>query len=240
MPKAKWKADHSPVTEADRALELLIKERLLAQFPGYGFIGEELPETKSLDGLVWVCDPIDGTWSFLNKELTVSIALALLQGGKPVLGIVYNPITEELFTSEGSTALANGVELPMMKKPSLERSIVNLQISPSTASSALHLVELWAEGKYAKLLMQGGSVAYALAKVAEGVHNVYVGWTRKKPNIWDVASGIHLIETAGGVVTDVFGRPFKEKSANGLIASADTEIHREMVELVAGAKLFDA
>lgn len=239
MPTPSLKADNSPVTEADQRLEKQIRDRLLTAFPDSGFIGEEYPTTKPGQKLVWVCDPIDGTWSFLNKELTVSISLGLLVDGVPVLGIVYNPVTDELYSSaEGEPPLLNGKPIPLISKSSLYRSIVNLQLSPNTAEVAKPLYDLWGEGLFAKLVSQGGSVAYGLAKVAEGIHDVYIGWTRKTTNIWDVAPGIYLIESVGGKVSNVFGEPFGLDRIEGIVASANPAIHAEAIAMIESAGLF--
>ena len=97
-------------SEADLNTETLIRERLQANFAEDAFLGEEtgLSAFQPNQG-IWVVDPIDGTWAFVNQENTACVNLALLRDGLPILGIVHNPFTGELYqTAEGRGSTLNG------------------------------------------------------------------------------------------------------------------------------------
>ena len=98
------KADHSPVTSADLAVNEILREALIGHFPNDGWMSEEDPDTPERlnKSRVWIIDPIDGTSYFIKGIPQYSFSVALIENQRPKLGVVYNPATEELFSAEAS------------------------------------------------------------------------------------------------------------------------------------------
>jgi len=229
------KSDGSPVSNADKAIERAIRDMLIPQFPDCGFEGEEFETVRPNAALKWLCDPIDGTWSFLNKETTAAITLSLFEGDTPRVAVIYNPFTQELYAGcEGLPTMLNQALLPRMTRPNLAESLVNFHIHASQSNLISQLYDWWQKEYFAKVVSQGGSIAYGMAKVAEGIHSVYLGKNRKKSNLWDLGAGIFLIRSIGGKVTDQFGNELYQSNSNQMIvASTQADIHEEMLKLLA-------
>jgi fructose-1,6-bisphosphatase/inositol monophosphatase family enzyme len=228
------KADKSPVTVADKLVEQTIREVIIPKFPECGFVGEEFDSVNPTADLVWYCDPIDGTWSYLNGEKTCSLILSLFQKGTPKVSVVYNIYTGELYSAcEGKQPVMNEYPLPRRTVDNLSLSLVNFHISSIYSPFIKQLYDWWSEEKFSKLISQGGSIAYAFARVAEGIHHVCISKGTKNSQIWDLGAGIHLIESAGGVVTNLQGEKFYEcKKGEVIVASANPKVHKEVLKLL--------
>lgn len=228
------KVDGSPVTAADKAVEKQIRDILIPQFPECGFEGEEYETVRPEASLRWLCDPIDGTWSFLNKESTASISLSLFEDGHPKVAIIFNPFTQELYAGcEGEPARLNQKPLPRMTRANLEEGLVNFHVHASQTPLICQIYDWWDQERFAKVVSQGGSVAYGMAKVAEGIHSVFLAKTRKRSNLWDLGAGIFLIRSIGGKVTDSKGNDiYTCESDQLMVASTEAAIHEEMLQLL--------
>lgn len=226
-----FKEDRSPVTNVDREAEAHIRSRLLSKHPNDGFIGEELKTIEGTSGYRWSCDPIDGTWSYLNHEITCSICINLHQGDEVLAAIIYNPFTNQLYTSKlGAPATLNGNKLPTVHKTVLKLGVVNFQIAGRFGADINHLYELRAGQHMSKLVRLGGSIAYSLAQVAVGAHSVYIRRNENSSNIWDLAGGLFLIRQAGGLVTDLDGNDLHDVTPGEiLVASTNPEIHKQIL-----------
>lgn len=196
------KADRSPVTSADVEVNRILEEALLQSFPDDGWLSEESPDSPARlsKSRVWVIDPIDGTKAFIKRRPFFVVSAALVQGGEPVLGAIYNPSTGELFTAvKGQGAHLNG----------------NTIAANAPAGPRLGLLVNQTEFESGRFRELGeavdcrtlGSVAYSLALVAAG--QVPAMMTFERENEWDVAAGTLLIREAGGSITDAAGRPFR-------------------------------
>lgn len=230
--KKESKEDGTPVTEVDRAAEKFIRDYLGDAFPDYGFLGEEFPPNDPDSDQVWLCDPIDGTWSYINGETTASVSLALKNGEEEtVLGAVYNPFTDELYSgAKGVASRINDFEIPRYESEDLTGCVVNHHLPKSCREMIEYLYEIYDEGGFAKLVKQGGSIAYNLSEVAEGRHKSLVSYMGRSADPWDVAAGIYLIESVGGKVTDLEGQNIDETGHDLMIASTNEEIHGQMLE----------
>jgi myo-inositol-1(or 4)-monophosphatase len=213
------KKDRSPVTTADFEVNRVLHEMQQTYFPDDGWLSEESPDNPArLDkGRVWIVDPIDGTKAYVNKLPEYCISVGLVEAGMPVLGAIFNPSTDELFTA----ILGQGLRLngqPVAPAASvIDRSDV--------------LVNLWEyhAGRWADLngrihCRPMLSIAHALALVAAG--RVQAALTIESQNEWDIAAGVLLIQESGGTITDPKGRPFTFNQAtprfHGVIAVSAT------------------
>jgi histidinol-phosphatase len=196
------KADHTPVTQADREAEQAITRILRGAFPDHGFLGEEFGGEGRQDRR-WIVDPIDGTKNFIRGIPIWATLIALEEDGDVTAGVVYNPVTREMYTARrGGGAFLNGRPIHV--------SAVGALAEAHFVHAGLGLVRrtpywdgvvrlLDATGRQRGF---GDYLGYTL--VAEGKAELYVEVDIKA---WDVAPCRLLVEEAGGRFTDFTGRP---------------------------------
>ena len=192
------KAGGSPVTEADVAVDTFLKIRLSALEPRAGWLSEETADNASRLGreFVWIVDPIDGTRAFLSGSHDWSVAIALLHGGTPRLGLVYAPAHETLFTAErGGGALRNGEPIAVSKATSLR------DISVAGPKPFVDRLERSVDGL--KRPPRIPSLALRICRVAEG--SVDAGLVTSDARDWDIAAADLILREAGGRLTALDG-----------------------------------
>ena len=199
------KAPADFVSAADLKAEQVLFEALSAARPGYSFHGEERGLIEGSDKThTWIVDPLDGTTNFLHGIPQFAISIGLERSGTIVAGVIYNPITDELFVAErGKGAFLNDKRLRVAARKRLADSVIACGLPHlGRGDLDLGLRELGAvQGKVAGL-RRFGAAALDMAFVAAGRLDGY--WER---NIspWDIAAGIILVREAGGFVTDIDG-----------------------------------
>lgn len=220
-----FKDDGSPVTSIDKEVELILREKILERFPEDSFVGEEFEDYVGKNKFTWYCDPIDGTWCFINGEKTFATSLALNYEDETVLAIVNNPVTYELYTgANGIKTALNDVQIPLRNPNNPKDSVINFQISRTRSDMTSILYKLWEDKKIGKLVSTQGSVAYNLALVAQGTHSAYIVASSRAPNEWDIAGGRYLVESVGG---------YMEKfDKNILVASSSLETHEKTLKML--------
>ncbi len=192
------------VSEADVAVEALIRDRLRARFPDDAFFGEESGLTE-VEGAhyVWVVDPIDGTQPFLSDLSSWCVSIGLARDGILEMGFLAAPARDEVFLGwRGHGATLNGRPLRVSTSTSLDDGLLSVGMSPRIgADQILPMFE--------RLLRQGvvyyreGSGALSLAYVAAGR---LIGYLEPHLNSWDGAAGVAIVEAAGGRVNDWFSQ----------------------------------
>jgi histidinol-phosphatase len=199
--KIEVKADKTPVTEADVKSEEAIRALLGKRFPTYGFYGEETGKADMDAESVWLVDPIDGTKSFVRECPFFSTQIALMRGGKFVLGVSSAPAYDELAWAErGQGAFLNGKPIRVGPAAALEAAIVStgnlktLGASPAWPRLGALL------GRINRIRGYGDFVHYHL--LARGALDVVV---ESDVNILDIAALTVIIEEAGGIFTDLRG-----------------------------------
>ncbi|HTL60008.1 MAG TPA: 3'(2'),5'-bisphosphate nucleotidase CysQ [Nitrospira sp.] len=213
------KKDRSPVTTADLEVNRILREMKDTHFPDDGWLSEESPDDAArLDkARVWIVDPIDGTKAYVNKLPEYCISVGLIEAGMPVLGAIFNPSTDELFTA----VLGDGLRLngrPLAPAPLLgERS--EIMVSPWEYRRGR-----WADLDGRVQCRPMLSIAHGLALVAAG--RVQATLTIEPENEWDLAAGVLLVQESGGTIADAEGRPFTFNQATprfrGVLAVAAT------------------
>ena len=196
----RWsKAQGSPVTEADLAVDAFLKERLRAQRPDYGWLSEESEDdSKRLDHrTVFIVDPIDGTVAFLKGKPHFTICAAVVEDGRPLAGVVYNPINEEFFAARtGHGATCNGAAIHASARSELEgcRMLGDKQMLAH---------EAWETPPNrpwpAMEIETRSSIAYRLALVANGSFDCMMALSAKRD--WDLAAADIVLSEAGGRAT---------------------------------------
>ncbi len=195
------KADRSPVTEADVRSEEAIRAVLAARFPGYGFYGEETGQERMQAESVWLVDPIDGTKSFVRDCPFFSTQIALMRGGRFVLGVSCAPAYGELAWAErGSGAWLDGKPIRVSDTATIDNAIVS-----SGNLKTLARGPAW--GAYGRLVSRvnrirgyGDFVHYHL--LARGALDAVI---ESDVNILDIAALTVIVEDAGGRFTDLAG-----------------------------------
>lgn len=199
-----WDKRGTPVTEADHASNTLLHERLTTARPDYGWLSEESQDDdRRLSATrVFVVDPLDGTVSFIKRKDDFTISLGIVDQGEPVVGVVYNPSRDEMFTGiRGVGAWLNGTPIQASPRPD---QIENCRM---VASRSMFQHPFWPVPWPAMDFMKIGSIAYRLALVAAGKADATVALKGKCD--WDIAAGEVIAREAGVVVTAHDGTPFR-------------------------------
>jgi myo-inositol-1(or 4)-monophosphatase len=231
--QASLKGPANFVTAADQRAEEILREELEHARPGYGFLGEEGGAREGSDKTHrWIVDPLDGTLNFLHGIPHFAISIGLEREGTMVAGLVYNPVTDELFTAErGKGAFLNDQRLRVAARKRLADAVVACALPhPSRGDVELTRNEHSAVQDRVAGLRRFGAAALDLAWVAAGRLDAY--WERGL-SPWDMAAGIALVREAGGFVTDLDGRD--EMIKTGGILAANEEIHRQMLRALKDA-----
>jgi len=222
------KADASPVTIADRESESAMRRLINERFPDHGIIGEEHGTERPDADFVWVLDPIDGTKAFIAGMPLFGTLVALLHRGRPVLGIIDQPISGERWLGvEGRPSLFNGAPIRTRACAKLASALV-FATSPDMFTG----VEAAPFGRIkagAKLVRYGGD-CYAYGLVALGFVDAVIE-AQLKP--YDFCALIPVLTGAGGIITDWQGRPAGLDSDGRILACGDPVLHREMLSLLA-------
>ena len=188
-----------PVTEADLAVDAMLKDRLLAARPDFGWLSEESEDSGSRQSTsqVFIVDPIDGTRAFMAGERTWAHSLAISRNGTITAAVIYLPAREKLYTAKlGGGAFLNGVSIRSSSRSSLDNATV-LSAKPN-----LNL-KYWPNGLPQMHRHFRASLAYRLALIAEGRFDAML--TFRDTWEWDVAAGTLITKEAGGMVSDRFG-----------------------------------
>ncbi len=215
------------VTEADKESEEVILNELKTRFPDHSILSEEAGEYLLEESpYCWVVDPLDGTTNYTHQYPFVSISIALLHKGSPLVGVVYNPILEELFQGEkGHGSQLNGTPLRVSSVDSLEKSLLSTGFAYDRKTNPdNNYAEFCRMTHISQGVRRGGSAAIDLAYVAAGRLD---GYWEKGLNPWDIAAGILLIEEAGGKVTAYNGEPVDIPS--GRLVVSNGAIHSELL-----------
>tara|TARA_X000000368_G_scaffold367893_1_gene315520 strand:+ start:252 stop:1031 length:780 start_codon:yes stop_codon:yes gene_type:complete len=192
--KVKYKSLNNPVTIADHEADQYLSEFIGGEFPDDGWLSEETVDTKERleKSRVWIVDPLDGTKEFIEGIPHFSISIALVEDGHPVIGIVYNPCTEEMFYAEkekGSYLNGSNVKISIKEKL-IDSSIV--------VSRSEYRKKLWdAYKENFSEIKPIGSVAYKLGLVGANQYDIFS--TVAPKNEWDICAGDCIIKEAGGV-----------------------------------------
>jgi myo-inositol-1(or 4)-monophosphatase len=191
------------VTAADRRAEETLRAELAKVRPGYGFLGEESGKHEGSDAThTWIVDPLDGTTNFLHGIPQFAISIGLERSGSIVAGVVYNPITDEMFTAErGKGAYLNDRRIRVAARKTLADAVVACGLPHrGRGDLELGLKELGAVQDKVAGLRRFGAAALDLAYVAAGRLD---GYWEQNISPWDIAAGIILIREAGGFATDI-------------------------------------
>lgn len=227
--KITYKGEVDLVTESDRRSEELVVARLRKHFPDHGIVAEEGGRAAAHTKYCWHVDPLDGTTNFAHGYPCFAVSIGLVEDDKPVVGVVFNPFANELFTAargEGTFLNENRIRVSAVEK--LASSLVATGFPTHLRKKSSNMEYYWQFTLRTHGVRRDGSAALDLCSVACGRFD---GYWEFGLSSWDTAAGVLLVEEAGGMVTDLAGQPYR-LGGPSLIAS-NGQIHREMQELAA-------
>ncbi len=223
------------VSLADTKAEDIIYQELARARPGYSFLMEERGAIKGDDQTHrWIIDPLDGTTNFLHSIPLFCSSIALERDGVVVAGVIYNPVTDELYTAEkGKGAFMNDRRIRVAARRTLDDCVVATGIPDRGRSGhARFLREIDSVMKQVAGVRRTGSAALDLAWTAAGRYDAY--WERNiKP--WDMAAGVLMVREAGGFTSDLDGG--EDMFGSGDVIAGNKEIQRAMLSLVGNAAI---
>lgn len=218
------------VTEADLESQSLIFEEIRRRFPSHALMGEEADasEVPWKRGWCWIVDPIDGTKNFIHRLPSFSVSIGLFLDGRPLVGVVYDPLMDELFSAvRGEGAWLNGDPIQPSGCESLERSLL---VSSFPARVGPQSPELRRFNKVVQRasMRRLGSAALNLCYVACGRLDGYWASTL---SLWDIAAGMLVAEEAGVAITGLDGGPF-DYSSTCFSATATGSLGQQLLPLL--------
>jgi myo-inositol-1(or 4)-monophosphatase len=192
--EAEYKVGHDPVTEADRALDAVLRKELLRSDEGW--LSEESVDDpiRLQHSRVWVVDPLDGTREFVQGIPEFCVSIGFVENGRPVAGGICNPATNEIFLGSVESGVTyNGKPAQPSQRNTLDGALI------LASRSEVKRGEWKAFENSGFKIRPMGSVAYKLALVSAGLADVTFTLTPK--NEWDVVAGAALVQSAGGFVS---------------------------------------
>ena len=222
------------VSTADRRTERILIDELSKARPGYGFLGEEGGTVEGHDKTHrFIIDPIDGTTNFLHGIPHFAISIALEREGQLVAGLIYNPVTDDMFVAEkGHGAYLNNKRLRVAARKDFSAAVFATGLPfMGRPGRARAVAETDAVLAVTAGVRRFGAAALDMAFVAAGRFDGY--WERGI-HLWDVAAGIVLVREAGGVVSDSHGRTDGLDGSD--IVAANEHLHPQLLKLLKGAK----
>ncbi|MGQ9508118.1 MAG: inositol monophosphatase family protein [Thermodesulfobacteriota bacterium] len=228
-----YKGEINPVTDVDRLCDRTISEILLQAFPEHDFLTEEAPFKKKGSPYRWIIDPIDGTTNYLHGYPCFCVSIALEIDGEVYLGVVYNPILDELFISEkGNGAYLNGKRLSVSQEKDIGKSFLSTGFPYDVHKEADFYLRYFRQFIIKSFaIRRPGSAALDLCYLAAGRFD---GFWEMKLHPWDVAAGTLMVIEAGGRVSDFRGRPFNIYSEE--ILASNGWIHSQMLKTIEEAE----
>lgn len=223
-----YKLDNTIVTLADKEINDYLIKRVKEEFPTHSVDGEENKFGKS--DYTWVCDPVDGTAMYARHIPVVVFSLALVLKGEPIIGLVYNPFTDNMYTAIKNKGAYKNNEKITVNNISLDniKSISNFDMWPQSEYNIYDVIKELGKKTY---IVSIGSVVHACMCVASGEFNlaIFPGTTHKN---CDIAASKIIVEEAGGKVTDLFGNKQKyDNDINGAIISNGI-VHDEVISVI--------
>lgn len=208
------KGDGSPLTQADRRAHDLIYRQLRRLDPGIPVLSEEsgaeaFARRREWSQL-WLVDPLDGTKGFVNRNDQFTVNIALIEAGRPVLGVVYAPVKGSLYAAAGGSAFkmvgADGVRARIRVKKCSRHRVV-MVASRSHAGAMVEAYRARLAGQFDQVAITGMASSLKMCLVAEGLADIY---PRLSPTSeWDTAAAQCVLESAGGSLTTLGGEPLK-------------------------------
>lgn len=222
-----YKDDSSPVTQADKEAETVVRDMVMKRFPDHGVLGEEYPAYQADAEFVWVVDPVDGTKYFMTGHPMFALLLGLAHQGKFILGVIDQAISKERWSgADGYGSFLNGQRIHTRQCPSISQAILARPGYEWHTQGRDHYIDkLWKASHWA----QWGVAPYDYGLLSAGHIDVVIN---AGPVIHDFAALDPIIRNAGGAISDWYGKPLTVDSPNHIIAAGDASLLPEIVQLL--------
>ncbi|MBP1155785.1 MULTISPECIES: inositol monophosphatase family protein [unclassified Paenibacillus] len=224
------------VTEVDKLAEQMIRDVIMDSYPEHAFLGEEetylssRPIQEVLEGaadipFLWIVDPIDGTTNYVHGIPGFTVSIALACHGELVIGVVYDPSRDELFSAEkGKGTYLNGKSVKVSNAEHAAQCVIATGLMSSPEYREMNLGSMVPMGKQFRAIRVFGSAALHMAYVACGRFGAF--W-QYGLNAWDMAGGIVLVKEAGGMVTDIKGGTYRLSDQH--IICSNVKVHSTVI-----------
>ena len=218
------------VTDVDLASEKLIREAISTYYPRHEILAEEGGLSESNSEYRWIVDPLDGTSNYAHGYPVFCVSIGLEYQGEMVLGVVYDPMRDELFTAEkGAGATLNSRAIRVSKVDKLLQGMLSTGFPYDINTSKLTNLNHWANfAMTAQALRRDGSAALDLCSVACGRFD---GFWELNLSAWDTAAGSLIVTEAGGRISNFGGGPFSNYKPE--IVASNSLIHDQMIQVLA-------
>jgi myo-inositol-1(or 4)-monophosphatase len=228
-PAIAYKGEFDLVTQADRRSESVIVSGLQKYFPEHAVAAEEGTGKETASEFRWHVDPLDGTTNFAHGYPCFCVSMALARRNELLLGVIYNPVYNELFTAtRGEGAFLNGKRIRCSKINALKNSLLCTGFPNHDRQAHPNIHYYWDFTLRSHGVRRDGSAALDLASVASGRFDSFWEFGLKA---WDTAAGVIMVEESGGKITDLKGQPYQLGGAS--ILASNGLIHDEMVRVAA-------
>jgi myo-inositol-1(or 4)-monophosphatase len=224
-----YKGEINLVTEMDRLSEKTVVETIQWAFPRHGILAEEDARIENDSGILWIIDPLDGTTNYAHGYPNFSVSIGLEHKGEIVIGVVYDPMRDELFTAlKGQGAFLNDTPIAVSKNDRLIRSLLATGFPyDRTVSTENNLNYFNALIMASQEVRRSGSASLDLCNLAAGRLD---GYWELKLQPWDVAAGSLIVQEAGGEVTDFSGK--RSTIRDKEIVASNGRIHNQLLEII--------
>jgi myo-inositol-1(or 4)-monophosphatase len=225
------KGEFDLVTEADRASEKLVVERLRTHFPSHSIMAEEGGGHQSSSEYRWFVDPLDGTTNFAHSFPVFNVTLGLERAGELIAGVVYDPTRQEMFTAErGAGAYLNNRRIKVSATKQIGESLASTGFPSRKRHHNINIHFYYQLAMASHGVRRTGSAAIDLAYVASGRLDFFWEFGLKP---WDMAAGALLVQEAGGRVSDMNGGPHSVTASDHILAD-NGALHGQVLEAFAG------
>jgi myo-inositol-1(or 4)-monophosphatase len=222
------KGEFDLVTEADRASERLVVERLRTHFPSHTIVAEEGGGHESASEYRWYVDPLDGTTNFAHGFPVFNVTLGLARAGEVIAGVIYDPIRQEMFTAErGAGAYLNNRRIHVSGTKQLSDSLASTGFPSRKRHHNVNIHFYYQLAMASHGVRRTGSAAIDLAYVASGRLDFFWEFGLKP---WDMAAGTLLVEEAGGRTSDMKGAAHSVAASEHLLAD-NGALHGQVLEM---------
>lgn len=225
-----YKGDVDLVTQADRRSEEAVVKRLRTHFPKHAIVAEEGGGLETSSPLRWFIDPLDGTTNFAHGYPCFAVSIGLEEAGELIVGVIYQPITRELFTcAKGEGAFLNGHRIHVSNIDRLATSLLVTGFPSVKRTQNPNIHYYWDFTLLSHGVRRDGSAAMDLASVACGR---FEGFWEFGLHPWDTAAGTLLVREAGGMVTTFSGEPYRPGDRESVATNG--HVHEEMLRVAVG------
>ena len=224
-----YKGEINMVTEMDRLSEKTVVATILKAFPGHGILAEEGSRVESSSGFLWIIDPLDGTTNYAHGYPSFSISIGLQRNGEIMLGVVYDPMRNELFSAvKGAGSQLNSRPIAVSRSDVLIRSLLATGFPYDRVLSRENNLNFFnALIMVSQEVRRSGAASLDLCNLAAGRLD---GYWELKLHPWDVTAGSLIVQEAGGKVSDFSGTRFSIHDTE--IIASNGMIHDQMLDVI--------